>query len=133
MKFVTLLFVFFPSVLFSQDILTRHTETEPIHLYKKVNESLNVGNTRLALNTFDEVIEFYEESGMQKEVPGNYLGMALSLALNGHYKKSIRYHKKALKAHHKYKPHEPADEIRFNLGLAYQLAGKERKAKRILN
>lgn len=134
MKFLAAFILFSPVALFSQDIITKLDDSsEPINLYLKVNESLNKGNTKLALNIFDEVIEFYEEGGRQSEVPGNYLGMALSLALNGHYAASIRYHKKALRAHNKYKPNEPDDEIWFNLGLAYQLAGKERKAKKILD
>jgi tetratricopeptide (TPR) repeat protein len=114
-------------------VIASNNTTEPIGLYKKVNESLTLGHTKLALNIFKQVIEFYEEEGRLNELPANYLGMALSLALNGNYPESIRYHKKALRAHRKYKSNEPADEIMINLGLAYQLAGKERKAKRYLN
>jgi tetratricopeptide (TPR) repeat protein len=113
--------------------LASNTADGPTDLYKKVNESLTVGDTKLALSIFDEVVEFYQHEGRLKELPENYLGMALSLALNGNYSESVRYHKKALRAHRKYKGSEPNDEIRFNLGLAYQLAGKERKAKRLLN
>lgn len=134
MKWIAVLIVFFPGLLFSQDIITARDERgEPTYLYKKVNESLQTGDTKLALNIFHEVIEFYEDGGRQSEVPANYLGMALSLALNGYYEESIRYHKKALRAHRKYKRNEPEDAIRFNLGLAYQLAGRERKAKKLLN
>lgn len=105
---------------------------DPLQLYKQANLSLDVGDVRSADLIFKQVIEFYELEGRTKEVPENYLGMALAFAFNGHYKASIRYHKKALKAHHKYRQDESDDAIRFNLGLAYQLAGRERKAKRYL-
>jgi tetratricopeptide (TPR) repeat protein len=128
-----LLFGFAAPALAQEMALASNGTSEPLDLYRKVNESLTEGKTKLALNIFDEVVEFYEHEGRLKELPGNYLGMALSLALNGNYSESIRYHKKALRAHRKYKASEPNDEIRVNLGLAYQLAGKERKAKRLLN
>jgi tetratricopeptide (TPR) repeat protein len=106
---------------------------EPTSLYREANESLSMGNTKLAINIFDKVIAFYEAEGRVKELPENYLGMALSFAFNGHYEESIRYHKKALRAHRRYRSTESADAIMLNLGLAYQLAGKDRKAKKYLN
>jgi tetratricopeptide (TPR) repeat protein len=135
MKFITAIsLLFLSATAFSQDVvIADNGAAEPIGLYRKVNESLTCGNTKLALDIFEDVIKFFEEEGRLNELPANYLGMALSLALNGHYPESIRYHKKALKAHRKYSPRESADEIRMNLGFAYQLAGKERKAKRYLN
>ena len=135
MKFlITFAFLFLSFAAISQEVIVAdNSGNEPTSLYQKVNESLTIGNTRLALNIFEKVIDFYEHEGRLKELPENYLGMALSLALNGHYPESIRYHKKALRAHRRYKSKEPADEIMINLGLAYRLAGKERKAKKYLN
>lgn len=128
----SLLFLSFSAI--SQEIIVADSDgNEPIGLYKKANEFLTIGNTKLAINIFEKVIDFYEHEGRLKELPENYLGMALSFALNGHYPESIRYHKKALRAHRKYKSNEPAEEIMINLGLAYRLAGKEKKAKRYLN
>jgi tetratricopeptide (TPR) repeat protein len=106
---------------------------DPTALYQEANQSLSLGNTRLAINIFDKVIAFYEAEGRVKELSENYLGMALSFAFNGHYEESIRYHKKALRAHRRYRSNESPDAIMINLGLAYQLAGKERKAKKYLN
>jgi tetratricopeptide (TPR) repeat protein len=106
---------------------------EPTSLYREANESLSLGNTKLAINIFDKVIAFYEAEGRVKELSENYLGMALSFAFNGHYDESIRYHKKALRAHRRYRANESPDAIMLNLGLAYELAGKERKAKKYLN
>lgn len=123
-------FVFLPLATFCQQLIL--ASNEPTVLYEKANQSLNVGNTKMANQIFRQVIEFYEQEGRVKEVSEGYLGMALAFAFNGHYKESIRYHKKALKAHHKYRVTESDDAILFNLGLAYQLAGKERKAKRYL-
>jgi tetratricopeptide (TPR) repeat protein len=118
---------------FSQELIIASNErTEPLSLYKKVNESLTMGDTKLAINTFKKVIEFYEDAGRMQELPQNYLGMALSLAFNGNYRESIRYHKKALKAHRKYRPGESSFDIQMNLGLTYELAGKIKKSKRLL-
>jgi tetratricopeptide (TPR) repeat protein len=131
MKYIiALLLLTSPLIAFCQQ---DDNNNEPISLYKKANESLNMGNAKLAINIFEKVVDFYEQEGRLKELPGSYLGMALTLALNGHYSESIRYHKKALRAHRKYHVEGGGDEIRINLGLAYQLAGKERKAKRYLN
>lgn len=116
--------------LSAQEILV--ARNEPATLYREAHESLSLGNTKLAINIFEKVVDFYESEGREKELPESYLGMALSFAFNGNYSESIRYHKKALRAHRKYKPNESADAIIINLGLAYQLAGKERKAKKYL-
>jgi tetratricopeptide (TPR) repeat protein len=119
---------------FSQEVIVADNDGNgPAGLYKKANEFLTIGKTKLAINIFEKVIDFYEQEGRLKELPENYLGMALSFALNGHYPESIRYHKKALRAHRKYKSKESPQEIMINLGLAYQLAGKERKARKYLN
>ena len=135
MKFlITFACLFLSFAAISQEVIVAdNSGNEPNSLYQKANEFLTIGNTRLAINIFEKVIDFYEHEGRLKELPENYLGMALSLALNGHYPESIRYHKKALRAHRRYKSKEPADEIMINLGLAYRLAGKERKAKKYLN
>jgi tetratricopeptide (TPR) repeat protein len=122
------------NISFCQEVvMASNTANEPLGLYKKVNESLTVGDTRSAMNTFKKVIEFYEEEGRVKELSQNYLGMALSLAFNGNYRESIRFHKKALRAHRKYRPGESNADIVMNLGLAYELAGKIKKSKRVLD
>jgi tetratricopeptide (TPR) repeat protein len=128
---IFLLLNFFSIPSFAQELMVANNE--PTVLYKKANESLSMGDTKLAINIFEKVIDFYESEGRVKELSESYLGMALSFAFNGNYPESIRYHKKALRAHHKYRPNESDDAIMLNLGLAYQLAGKERKAKKYLN
>lgn len=131
---VTLLFALllcFSIACEAQEIL--FANNEPASLYREAHQSLSMGNTKLAINIFQKVIDYYEQEGMVKELSENYLGMALSFAFNGNYNESIRYHKKALRAHKKYRPDESADAILLNLGLTYQLAGKERKARRYLN
>jgi tetratricopeptide (TPR) repeat protein len=125
------LLVLLPLTTLCQDLIL--ASNEPSGLYEKANQSLNLGDTKKADQIFRQVIEFYQQEGRVKEVSEGYLGMALAFAFSGHYKESIRYHKKALKAHHKYRDAESDDAIRFNLGLAYKLAGKERKAQRYLN
>jgi tetratricopeptide (TPR) repeat protein len=119
------------SFAFSQQV-SLNSKPEPTALYAKANESLTVGNTKHATDIFKQVIEFYENAGRTKEVSESYLGMALAFAFTGHYSESIRFHKKALRAHHRYRCSESDDAIRLNLGLTYQLAGKDRKAKKFL-
>jgi tetratricopeptide (TPR) repeat protein len=125
------LFLLFSVYSFGQDVSIEST-AEPFGLYKKANQSLSNGDTKNAILIYHKLIDFYEHEGRQTELPESYLGMALSFALNGNYNESIRYHKKALRAHHRYKRNESALEIELNLGMAYQLAGKDRKAKRYL-
>jgi tetratricopeptide (TPR) repeat protein len=108
------------------------TSDEPVsHLYQEINNSLPAHNPKTALRSFKRVVNYYIQHGRASELPERYFGMALGLALNGHYRKSIRYHKKAITLHHKYRKDDPL-EISINLGLTYYLAGKDRKAKRIL-
>ena len=114
-------------------IIASNRSPEPLNLLKQAHSSLGEGNVRLAINIFEKVISFYENEGRQKELAENYLGMALAFALNGNYDESIQFHKKALRAHKKYKSNESADEILTNLGLAYHLAGKVKKARKYLN
>jgi tetratricopeptide (TPR) repeat protein len=95
---------FFSISSFAQELIVANNE--PTILYKKANESLSLGNTRLAINIFEKVIAFYESEGRVKELSESYLGMALSFAFNGHYEESIRYHKKALRAHRRYRSNE---------------------------
>jgi tetratricopeptide (TPR) repeat protein len=131
MKVLTTFCLLFISTLsFSQE--SGSTHTDPATLYAKVNQSLSQGDTKHATDIFKQVIKLYESEGRFKEVPENYLGMALAFAFNGHYTESIRFHKKALRAHHRYRGNESDDAIILNLGLTYQLAGKTRKAKKIL-
>ncbi len=108
------------------------SSVEPTSLYIRANQSLNSGDTKHAQGIFKEVIDFYKSVGRTKELSESYLGMALAFALHGNYDESIRFHKKALRAHHRYRCGEADDEIRLNLGLTYQLAGKTRKARRFL-
>jgi tetratricopeptide (TPR) repeat protein len=119
--------------VYSQEYVFASNEADKTtSLYKMANESLNTGNTKQALDMFEQVVEFIEETGRAEELPENYLGMALSLALSGHYPESIRYHKKALRAHRKYKSSESPEEIKINLGLVYELAGKKRRSEKFL-
>jgi tetratricopeptide (TPR) repeat protein len=128
---LALLFLLFSLSTFGQDVSVE-SSAQPFGLYKEANQSLNNGDTKNAILIYDKLVDFYEHEGRQTELPESYLGMALSFALNGNYNESIRYHKKALRAHHRYKRNESALEIELNLGMAYQLAGKDRKAKRYL-
>jgi tetratricopeptide (TPR) repeat protein len=106
--------------------------SEPIQLYAQANKSLTAGDAKNATGIFKQVIEYYEHEGRVKELPESYFGMALAFAFSGHYPESIRFHKKALRAHHRYRRCESDDAIRLNLGLTYQLAGKDRKARKYL-
>jgi tetratricopeptide (TPR) repeat protein len=105
----------------------------PVTLYKEASQSLNHGNPKLAIQAYNKVIAFYQQEGKTRELSENYLGMALSFAFNGHYQESIRFTKKALRAHKKYRANEFPDAILLNLSLAYKLAGKDRKANRVMN
>lgn len=115
---------------FGQDVSS--TMPDPASLYVKANQSLSAGDTKQATEIFKVVIQIHQREGRLKEVSESYLGMALAFAFNGNYSESIRFHKKALRAHHRYRSDESDDAIRLNLGLTYQLAGRTRKAKRIL-
>lgn len=126
-KLCLLPFFVFPLVLSAQIITA---STEPIRLYEQINNSMASDNPKKAIEEFKGVIEFYESQGRENELPQTYFGMALVLALNGNYKESIRYHKKAIKMHRKYRKDAPT-EMFINLGLTYELAGKTRKAKRL--
>jgi tetratricopeptide (TPR) repeat protein len=131
--FITLFLLTFSLCAGAQELILASADpAEPIALYRQASESLSNGNTRKAKTIFHEVIVFYQEEGRLRELSQSYLGMALAFALNGNYPESIRYHKKALRAHHKYRRNEPADDILMNLALAWQLAGKEKKSKRLL-
>ena len=56
---------------------------------------------------------------------------AFQLALEEDYSRSIALHKKAMRMHKRLKRAE-AVEIELNLGLTYHLAGKQKKARKIL-
>jgi tetratricopeptide (TPR) repeat protein len=119
---------------FAQEvILARNTPAEPFNLFLEANQSLDAGHTREAVQKFEKAIQFYQISGRQSELAEHYFGMALAFALNKNYRQSIRYHKKALRAHNRYTSSEPAPEILINLGLTYQLAGRPHMAKKYLN
>ena len=96
---------------FGQDIiLAGNTPAEPFNLFMEANQSLDAGHTRAAVQKFEKVIEFYQTSGRQTELAEHYFGMALALALNKNYRQSIRFHKKALRAHARYVSAQPAQE-----------------------
>jgi tetratricopeptide (TPR) repeat protein len=99
--------------------------------YQHIGILLSDNHVRSAEKIFSRVIDVYRAEQKSEALSEQYFGMALALAFNGHYRKSIAYHKKALRAHKKFRSTEP-DEIVFNLGLTYYLAGKMRKAKVIL-
>ena len=121
------------STLGQDVILARNTTAEPFNLFMEANQSLDAGNTREAVQKFEKAIQFYQNSGRQSELAEHYFGMALAFAFNKNYRQSIRYHKKALRAHTRYTSREPAPEILINLGLTYQLAGRPYMAKKYLN
>jgi tetratricopeptide (TPR) repeat protein len=134
MRILFLFFLLASCAAFGQEvILAQHSSAEPFNLFMEANLSLDAGHTREAVQKFEKVIEFYQSSGRQSELAEHYFGMALAFALNGNYRQSIRFHKKALRAHQRYTSSEPAREILINLGLTYQLAGREKKARRYLN
>ena len=99
--------------------------------YEEISLSLSEDNVKDALSTFKDLIAYYRRTHQHKQLPESYFGMALALALNGDYKESIRYHKLAIRAHKKLNKQE-AVEMNINLGLTYKLAGKDKKAQRIL-
>jgi tetratricopeptide (TPR) repeat protein len=119
----------FVTASYSQQVVC--STTEPVGLYAELNVAFKSGDIKLAVQKFESVISFYENGGQLQQLPEHYFGMALMLALNGNYRESIRYHKKAIRSHKRIFKSE-AGEMRINLGLTYELAGKERKAKRIL-
>jgi tetratricopeptide (TPR) repeat protein len=129
MKFLLCIILCFPLSLCAQHVLFSSGDADC--LYQEINHSLLNHDPKLALKTFKKVADFYAKANAKEELPEKYFGMALGLALNGYYKQSIAYHKKAIRLHRKYKKGEPM-EISINLGLTYYLAGKEKKARRIL-
>ena len=129
-----LLFTAIAVTSFSQDVvLARNTSPEPFNLFREASQSLDEGHTRKAVHKFEKIIDYYQHSGRQSELAEHYFGMALAFAFNKNYRQSIRYHKKALRAHDRYVSSEPAQEIRINLGLTYQLAGRKNKARKYLS
>jgi tetratricopeptide (TPR) repeat protein len=129
MKFLLGFILCLPLTLRAQHVIL--TSADADCLYQEINHSLLSNDPKFALRTFKKLVDIYAESNRKEELPEKYFGMALGLALNGFYKESIAYHKKAIRLHHKYRKGEPL-EISINLGLTYYLAGKEKKAKRIL-
>jgi tetratricopeptide (TPR) repeat protein len=118
-----------PLIVSGQQIVA--ASNEPVVLYEIINNALANDKPKDAIHQFKKIIDYYEGQGKTEEMPEQYFGMALALALNGHYRESIRYHKKAIRAHRKYRTGEPT-EIFINMGLTYSLAGKARKARRFL-
>jgi tetratricopeptide (TPR) repeat protein len=124
-----LTFFLFPLIVSGQQIIT--AANEPLVIYGQIHNALASDNPKQAIEEFKNVVAFIESQGRENELPERYFGMALALALNGNYKESITYHKKAIRLHKKYRNDEPL-EIYMNLGLTYTLAGKPRKARKIL-
>jgi tetratricopeptide (TPR) repeat protein len=129
MKNLCLILLLLPCLASGQQVIS--AANEPVALYQEINNALATDQPKLALEHFRKIVTLYEEQGRFSELPQTYFGMALGLALNGNYKESIRYHKKAIRAHKKFRKDEPL-EIIINLGLTYTLAGKDRKARKIL-
>ncbi|HYG02706.1 MAG TPA: tetratricopeptide repeat protein [Chryseosolibacter sp.] len=104
---------------------------EPLITYASINNSLLLENTARAIGDFERMLAGSVDKTNIQKLAEDYFGMALALALNGNYRESIYYHRKALRAHRK-AYHEKSLEMTINLGLTYQLAGKDKKARRIL-
>jgi len=128
-----MLLVAFESPSQETSIHTANDGLEPSSLFTLATRSLEYGNRRVAQNTFDDIVKFYQQTGRLTELPETYFWMGLVLALNENYHKSIRYHKKAIRAHKKYKRNDNYDEIVINLALTYGLSGRQRKSDRLLS
>jgi hypothetical protein len=113
----------------AQELVT--SSASPLAFYETISSSLSDDKVKDARDTFKKLIVYYKSSDQITKLPESYFGMALALALNGHYRESIRYHKLAMKADKKINGHE-AVEMSINLGLTYLLAGKEKRAHKIL-
>jgi hypothetical protein len=130
MKPIVLALLIFSSWLsHAQELVT--SAASPLAFYEEINLSLSEDNVKDARDTFKKLIGHFKSTDQSSKLPESYFGMALALALTGHYKESIHYHKLAMRAHKKINK-EDAVEMSINLGLTYKLAGKERKAHRIL-
>ncbi|HYC87337.1 MAG TPA: hypothetical protein VEB86_19025 [Chryseosolibacter sp.] len=118
-----------PLIVSGQEIVVAANPSAEV--YQHINNALATDQPHRAIAIFERLMDYYESQGMKQDLPESYFGMAFALALNGHYKESIRYHRKAIRAHRKYRQGEPT-EILINMGLTYVLAGKDRKAKKFL-
>lgn len=118
-----------PLIVSGQQVVTASNQS--LEVYQHINNALATDQPDRAIAIFEQLMSDYESQGLQNDLPESYFGMAFALALNGHYKQSIRYHKKAVRAHRKYRKGEPT-EILLNMGLTYVLAGKDRKARKYL-
>jgi hypothetical protein len=127
---IALIICFSSIAVRAQELLTWN-DSQPIAFYEDIQLSLSNDHVKDALHTFSRVIAHYKRTGEIDKLPESYFGMALALAMSGNYKESIRYHKLAIRSHRKIH-HNDATEMSINLGLTYLLAGRERKAHRIL-
>lgn len=116
----------FGSSTFAQEVIA---SAESLDLHKA--PSLSFDNPSQVCKIFKEAVRSDKKSGDYQQISEKYFALALGLALNGHYKRSIRFHKKAIRIHERFRDDDPL-EIELNLGLTYHLAGKTKKAKRIL-
>lgn len=128
MKKFLIVIALLPFTAFSQQI---NFDDPTAALFQKINVQLSEGKAKAAIATFKSIIHLYNKEHREQEIAQGYFAMALAMAINEHYKESIRYHKKAIRAHQKYRKDEPT-EISINLGLTYHLAGKDKKAKKLL-
>jgi hypothetical protein len=102
-----------------------------VGIYNNINQHLAENDVKAAEHSFRELVKIYRSNHLKTALPEQYFGMALALALNGKYRRSIVYHKKAIRMHNRFRDTVPY-EININLGLTYHLAGKKRKARAIL-
>lgn len=129
MKKLWLAFLFLPFASVAQTF-SSVDEQSALGSFREINATLDADNPTVAIAKFESYM-CGEIARGSANLPEDYFAMALALALNGNYKESIIYHKKALRAHRKLRGDESL-EIRLNLGLTYELAGKHKRARRIL-
>ena len=127
MKF-HLALIFLPLITAGQNNVVSN---DPMITYASIHSLLSHNNASQAIADFEWFVANMPDKERGENIAENYFGMALALALNGNYRESIHYHRKAMKAHCE-THHEQSLEIKINLGLTYQLSGRERKARRIL-
>ena len=130
MKALAVALIFLSSIASSAQELVC-SSAEPLAFFEQIHLSLSKDHVEDALETFKSLIAHYKSTHQYSKLPESYFGMALALAFNGNYRESIHYHKLAMRAHRKHNKNE-AFEMMINLGLTYELAGKHKKAHRIL-
>ena len=127
---LALIMIFSTMAVHAQELASSGADV-PLGFYEEINLSLSGDHVKDALQTFSKLIAHYKSTHQLQKLPESYFGMALALALNGHYKASIHYHKLAIRSQRKVY-HQDSIEMSINLGLTYLLAGKGRRAQRLL-